>query len=622
MKKEAYFRKSLKRLQSLDPKLACRLLALDFVMPELFQTLKGEQNLKRTYEGQTFYYHSPEDPCGEAESWFVELNTGTATVLYVYGVGLGYYYDAAKDWLKTNPKHALVFLEEDLGVLRRLLETERGYEILTNPQVRLIHFEDPLEDKALFNELAWIYILCNFQISALKLYQEINPEGYLELQNCIEFNSAEKNTFVDEYLHYGVAFFRNFYPNLLELPHASFGNGLFGEFKNIPAVICGAGPSLDKNIERMRTLKEKALFFAGSSALPALISNGLVPHFGVAVDPNGDQVSRIQSADGHNIPFFYRNRLFHDALKAISSPRLYLTGAGGYPIAEWFEKELAIEGEELDEGNNVVNFCIAIAHALGCNPIILAGVDLAFSDGQQYALGVIPYLREHEKKFKEEEIFDLNPLLKEDIYGQPVYTLWKWIIESEWVSLFGKEHPKLTLINATEGGLGFKEIPNMSLEEVEKKYLLKNHPLPSKIKRQLEVHDLSQVTREKISCLLHLFQESLNRCIALLDTLIKEIQKLKEDLKQNRELPTSLETPIAILAEADIQEEAGYEYLLSIFNSVYLHIRERDIREIQFSKRKLSQKNRQKKVLTIQEDRLQFLKDTARVNVELIRLLA
>ena len=42
-------------------------------------------------------------------------------------------------------------------------------------------------------------------------------------------------------------------------------------------------------------------------------------------------------------------------------------------------------------------------------------------------------------------------LLKTDIYGKPIYTLWKWIAEANWIGDFAKAHPDITVINATEG---------------------------------------------------------------------------------------------------------------------------------------------------------------------------
>ena len=232
MKKTTFLAKNLLLLKKFDIRLFYRLERTDPTQLEFCHTEKNQLNLKRFYDSSSFYYHSEIDAQEEAYQWFCNLDLKGITVLFVYGIGLGYYYKAAKEWLKSNSKHALVFLEEDPGVIHRLLETKIGHEILKDHQVHLMHYEDLLNEKAAFNELSWTYVLCPFKISVLKLYEEVNPNGFLELKNRISFDMVQKNNIVEEYFQYGIPFFRNFYPNLLEIPQSYLGNHLFDQFKN------------------------------------------------------------------------------------------------------------------------------------------------------------------------------------------------------------------------------------------------------------------------------------------------------------------------------------------------------------------------------------------------------
>lgn len=620
MKNQSCLQKNLTTLQKSDAKLAYQLQSVDPSDLVFCETQKGELNLQRTYEGHTYFYHSPLSAKAEASDWFAGLPLHDTLVLYVYGIGLGYYYEAAQQWLKDNSSRQLVFLEEDQGVLYRLLETEKGSEILKNPQVQIVYFESSLEDKALFNELSWRYLNDPFTVSCLNLYQEANPQGFLQLHHLLSYNLIQKKAFVEEYLQYGVAFFRNFYPNLLELPKSYFGNGLFGEFKQVPAIICGAGPSLNKNIDQLKELKDNALLFAGSSALNALIPKGILPHFGVAIDPNKAQLPRVDVAKPYQIPFFYRQRLFHEALQAISGPRLYLTGTGGYDIAQWFEQELKLEGDNLDEGHNVVNFCIEIAHALGCDPIILVGVDLAFTNEQPYADGVTTHLKLTEDDFKTDNDFESQPLLKEDINGSPIHTLWKWITESEWITEFAQAHPEISLINATEGGLGFKSVVNKTLKDVSHLYLRgKESSLDQRIQTAISKHALHSVEPARLIELVKTLQSSLDRCIDLFTKLLTESHHLEEQIQQDLPYPDSLQTTAISLLESDIEEEVAYQFILDTFNQIYIRVHHRAIQELQMPKRGLTDKKRALKKIALQLARLTFLKDVARVNRELIQ---
>jgi len=615
---EKNFKRNLTFLHKLDTKLAYKLMSTDSSSLQFCKTEKGEANLYRDYEGVQYFYHSQIDAQKEAEEWFQTLDLKNTQVLFVYGVGLGYYYQASKEWLKKKRNRALVFLEEDLGVIHRLLETETGSKILRDPQVHLFYFQDIIEDKTLLNELSWTYVEASFAISSLKLYQEVNREGFDKLHHQLSFDLVEKRVFVEEYLQYGIVFYRNFYPNLLELSHSYWGNGLFGQFAGTPAIICGAGPSLNKNRGLLSSFKNKALIFAGSSALNALIPNGIIPHFGAAVDPNRAQLPRVEVAKPHNVPFFYRNRLFNGALKAITGPKLYLTGTGGYDVSEWFEGELGIEGKVLDEGHNIVNFCIEIAHALGCNPIVLVGLDLAYTNQQHYADGVIQNLKLTDEDFKKGDDFESRPVLKMDINGNPVYTLWKWITEADWIVEYAKKNSDINLINATEGGLGFEGVPNQPLAVVAAAYFKENPDLSDQVNREIKQHLLSKITPERMKNLMKKMQANLDRTIEILEKLVQETQQLEEKIKAKLPYPEKLETAQITLLESDLQEEPAYQYILETFNQVYIRYHYRLIKTLQSIKRKIPQHKKDWQKVNLQKNRLTFLRDVARVNRELI----
>lgn len=610
--------KNLRLLQKIHPSLALQLTMIDPSDLEFCWTEQKELNLKRIYQGQAYYYHSSHSALKEAQVWFDSLDLHLATVIFIYGMGLGYYYKAAKNWLKQHPHRMLVFLEEDLGVLYRLCETELGEELLKDPQVQIVYLQqDEFQNKPIFNELTWTYFEIPWIMSSLKLYQEVNPEGFSKYQHEIAFQFEQKKIIVDEYLKCGIVFFRNFYSNLLQLPHSYWGNGLFNRFPHVPAIICGAGPSLNKNIDLLPELKNRALIFAGGSALNALIPKGIIPHFGVALDPNLFQYSRVAVTQPYQIPFFYRQRLFHEALQAITGPRLYLTGEDGYATPLWFEKQLNIEGEVLEGGHNVVNFSLQVARALGCNPIIIIGTDLAFTNQECYADGIATNLNLAEEDLKIPKSDAV--VLQNDINGQPIYTLWKWISESRWISHFAELHPELTVINATEGGLGFKGVPNLSLKEAATQFLKMPQPKIEDIYQEIQQHSLHHISSEHIVKLIKEMKESLNQCISLFSRLLEEINRLAEQIQQGEPFPSDLHTPLITLLESDIEEQIGYQFLLEIFNQVYLHLHHRIIQNIQSPKKRLNKKRRALQMLEVEKQRFIFLRDVAQVNRELIQ---
>lgn len=599
-----------------DPQKAVLLPYVDKAHLNFCQTALHEENLIIRIHDKEYFFYPQTGAAKSADNWFSSLDLNNTTVLFVYGVGLGYYYVAAKKWLGEDEKRRLVFLEDNLSVVSRLFETNLGSEILKDSQVQLYYFENAEKSKELFNQLYWNFFLTPLQVSALEMYESLKRSQTEMLKHKIQYDASIKNGLLIEYLEYGVGYFKNFYPNILCLEGAYLADDLFGNFKNIPAIICGAGPSLEKNISTLGKITDKALIFAGGSALNVLNSFDIQPHFGAAIDPNAPQYDRMSSNTAFEVPFFYRNRLFHEAFKTIRGQRLYVRGGGGYDTSRWFEEGLDIAGESIEEGHNVVNFCLEIAHALGCNPIIFVGMDLAYTDMKAYAPGVVKDSHVEAEEITKVHQFDQAAIEKKDIFGKPVYTLWKWIAEADWIGEFAKTHPEITVINATEGGLGFPDVPNMSLKDVAEQHLKNEYDLIGMVHAEILKTSLPSITNDKILVLLKQLLESLERCIEDFNILIEESEVMKKRIKREKKVPFPQQTGRASLYESDLADEIGYQYVLHMFNEAYSRVLNR---ELQTGKR-FSEVKKALNKMDLLIKRFGFLRDVTSVNIELIKL--
>jgi len=555
----------------------------------------GFENLSRSYGEETVYYHNPQDPLKEAQEWFASLNLRGIKVLYVYGIGLGYYYEAVKEWLKKED-HYLVFLENDAEVLRAFLETERAIDLLSNEKVFFHFFQDCNPGNPKWQELFKIFGNKSFLVSALGIYAKANETTFIQLQSIIPFWSYFHETNYSERISLGYMFFKNYYQNLFQLPQAYQSKDLFEKFKGVPAIICGAGPSLDKNLAVLETLGERALIFAGGSSMNAVNSRGFIPHFGIGIDPNPAQVTRLFMNEAYEVPFLYRNRLQAESLRTVQGPKLYVTGTSGYQISDWVEKELGIEGKNVEEGLNVVNFSLSLACELGCNPIIFVGLDLAYSEQKSYQSGVISHPLHSRRQFFSTKRSDEDLLLTVDIFGNPTFTLWKWISESLWLAQFVNKHPNTLFINATEGGIGIPEVPNKSLEEVKHFLLQREFALRERVHGEIQNAQMpAEVTKENIIRLLTKLRESLFRCEKNLEFLL---QAPRTEIRDQ------------------LEKEIAYQYILKDFNE-YFEPSVMDVRTLnaQFFLEDVNSKKRQE---DLDKKRLKLIYDTAMVNRTLI----
>jgi hypothetical protein len=605
------FRKNLNYYAKVAPAAAVKLPYINADHYQFCKTEKGEENLCLKLPDQEKFFHAQSGAAEEARSWFATLDLHGKEILYVFGVGLGYYYDAAKEWLKSQKSHRLIFLENDPAVLCKFFETERAHRLLHDKQVQLhlfqgVEFE---QDKMIFDRLSWSFLNQPFLVSALRYYSVERKEAYSQVAHKIPYNAAYNSDYVVEFMHHGVAFYRNFYRNLLQIPGSYLGNKLFGKFKKVPAIICGAGPSLQKQLPLLKTLSEKALIFTGGSSLNALGHEGVIPHFGAGVDPNDEQYKRLISNVGFEVPFFYRSRMNHKAFMTIHGPKLYLTGSGAYQTANWFDQKLKLKGENLDEGNNVVNFLLDVAISMGCDPIIFVGVDLSYTGMQAYAPGVI-----ENAAIKQTDLEKDNAFLKEDIDGNKVYTLWKWIAESEWIGKYAAEHPKLRIINATEGGIGFPGVPNLSLKEVEEKYLKKSYDLRSRVHGEIQNATVKTIEVKKVIRLMHQFAKSLQRTSDLFDQLLQEEEAIRQQMKSYQGKEEIPQSGVIALIENELSAEPAYEFAIDLFNQMYLRNYYREVEKISLLKKKGPPAKAEPKRIAFNKKRYQFLKMTANVN--------
>ena len=257
--------------------------------------------------------------------------------MYVYGIGLGYYYDVVQTWLKEDPKRCVVFLEDNLEVIKYFLETERATEFLKNPQAKLYYFQWETSYFS-FSVITSIFALSPFKVSALRYYASTEPKRIMEFYARIAFFHDMRNGTCAEFISLAPGgFIENYYKNLLEIPGSKLELKMKNQFVGIPAIICGAGPSLGKNIHILKELQNKALIMAGGTAMNVLNGAGINPHFGLGIDPNPAHFKRLISNIAFEEPFFYRQRMYHRALKTIHGERIFVTGAGGYHLAAWFE---------------------------------------------------------------------------------------------------------------------------------------------------------------------------------------------------------------------------------------------------------------------------------------------
>jgi hypothetical protein len=152
---------------------------------------------------------------------------------------------------------------------------------------------------------------------------------------------------------------------------------LAGAFAGRPALLASPGPSLSHHLARLPELRERALLVSGTHALSALVRAGAPPHLVVGADP-GDLVRHWQGLDLGTVGALVVAATCRPATLAAPVRRRFVFGGNG-SIDAWLFEPL---GEEavLEGGGSVACSMLALALHLGCDPLVLVGQDLSFTD--------------------------------------------------------------------------------------------------------------------------------------------------------------------------------------------------------------------------------------------------
>ncbi len=577
----------------------------------MFHTNKNESlNLQITRDGKAEFIHSS-DPVAEASDWFAQQDLRHIKVLFVFGVGLGYAYEAALQWLRSNPDHYLVFLENDLEVIHCLLQTPRGTTMLYDDQVWLSYLGE--SSKPALHLAAILFSPRSHTFSTLHYYQMTQSSTAQSIQEQLDVLMNGRKQTLAEYIS-SKTFYKNFFSNFALMPQAYLGNQLFGQFKDVPAIICGAGPSLAHSLPLLQTLKNRALIFAGGTAMNAVNTTGLLPHFGVGVDPNPAQFTRLIMNDAFETPYFYRNRMLNAALDLVQGDHLYISG-GAVKLVEWFENKLGIREEEIEGGHNVINFSLAIAYAMGCNPIIFVGVDLAYTDGLSYCPGLLNHpLHEKRRYFQTKSIKD-EVIIRCDVHGNPISTQIKWVTESLWFTTFAAHHPEVILINASNGGIGFEGIPHLPLDQVANSWLTREFDFNTIIHDKIQHATMpEQVTHEHITNLLQEFLQSLQRCYDACLIAGNEFYNIVKGLAGDREAAEQPETD----AQSRLLAEPAYQHMLEFYKTIYIELHSLVFRRLTNPKYKLTESEVALQKALIYRDCYDAIAKIAKDNIDLL----
>ncbi len=418
-----------------------------------------------------------------------------------------------ESWVKSNDQRFVLFLEDDPKSV--ILQTP-------HPRIRCVSLPESHSHEAL-EKLAWEFLYLPFSYE---------PHAQPILQKMASVHS-EIGFRAFDYADQGLQLLENFKSNLSS--PTCLAKDLYGKFKNIPAIVCGGGPSLASCHSELKRLQDTALIIGCGAGVEALLKMGIKPHFAAHVDPA--PLHRFTSAE---IPIFYQLRTASDVVKKYKGRHLLVSGTGNFPLETWVQKQWGLE-PIFDGGWTVGTFGAALALHLGCSSITLAGIDLATSKGQLYAPGV--------KTTSTADQF----LQMKNRDGESVLSRADWVLAAEWLDHYAKQHAECRFGTISRKGLEIPSIPLTTLEEI-----AADSGISSLVEQSLQLNSIDgQAVWKEI-------ESSFHHCLEICTKILQGMEKI---FPQN-----PAENADCTLLEHDLTQELAFQQVLDPLWTYWRHV--------------------------------------------------
>jgi hypothetical protein len=365
-------------IKEYNPVLANNITSYKFnenIKLELIKAASGDINL--VYNN--ILVHDNTDPQKEAINVFNKLQDNSEhSITVIIGLGLGYLFKR----IYMDSKSKIIVLEPSIDILKSTLEIVDFSAELADKRV---YFTNSKQE--LIKYLDEVYLHKDkINISGLASCQVLYPE--------LTANLIEELPKIQAHLHsnYGCLFEKSFswamegMKNLPTLAQSTNIDALKGKFKNKPALIVSSGPSLDDSLPSIAKYKDKAVIFATGNSYKAMANYNIKPDFLGFIEVH-DNISQVQDMDISDINLIFQAIASNVNVSMLEGKRKFVFYSDNDLFSRWMADKAGFEIKDY-ENKGTVSYCLLnTAFILGCNPIILAGQDLAYTDGKCYSAG-------------------------------------------------------------------------------------------------------------------------------------------------------------------------------------------------------------------------------------------
>lgn len=409
----------------------------------------GAKTLKVQFLETTKYIHSKYDPEKEAERFINNLDMSVAKHVLFIGSGLGYHISK---FSSQYPDITFSIYEPDLAVLNIFLE---GCDLSSSEMRGLQHIFTGTEATEITTDMEKVLRLSNGSIimAILPVYEQQYSMQVKNISETIIHSLKNKKMYLAVNLinqkRWTINSIKNF-PLVTMTPNIMCDFPI-SDFRDKPAIIVAAGPSLTEELENLRQIRESesAYIFSVGSAINTLIEAGIHPHATCAYDPSAEQwkvLQKVKDKEITNIPLIFGSSIGYEAVENYDGPKIHMITSPDTVSPQLLDTTKSID--VVLDSPTIAAITFQLLSKLECNPIILVGQNLAYKDEKRYATGISYDFIDNE--LSENEIEDSITI--KDVQGNSIQTSESFNIMKKQLEYFIQKIPEIEVVNTTKAG--------------------------------------------------------------------------------------------------------------------------------------------------------------------------
>ena len=369
----------------------------------------------------------------------------------IIGFGLGYHIDYFLKNIKNNQKIFVLILNPDIflefinsNIEKKFIQSENIELVYGNEEILMKKISNILDNASLKGKLV-------INSPLFKLSKDYYPKLYDIIDKImIDKQSLEKDREIVE---------KNIDANMKIVIESIGVKEYRDKHKNSTIFIISGGPSLNKNINELKNIKNNGVIISVGTVVDVLMKNGIKPDYIVVIDPLLNVYNQLENYLQLEIPLVYIPSVNSKLLNNYSGKKIV-----AFPDKDSYYSKMEEKYNKglIQTGGSVATTALDFANQLGATNIVFVGQDLALSSNlNTHATGTL----------LNKEKTNLNNLIEiESVDGKKIYTLKNLYHYLRWIEKYIGENKNIAYIDATEGGAKIKGTKAVKLKE----YILNN----------------------------------------------------------------------------------------------------------------------------------------------------